>query len=280
MSVRNIITIAQLTLLEMRRRRLVLAALACGAALLVLFALAVYLLMHGPHPLRSSSLLQMTIQLQLATLAGLSCVNLLTVAVAILLPIDTLSGEIASGVMQTLASKPVRRGEIVLGKWLVFWLMSAAFIVFLVAGVVLAMRLITGFSQPHVLTAAGLMVLQASVLLGVVMMGSARLTTITTGVVAFGYYCIAVIGGLIEQIGVMMGSTGARHIGTVISLVSPTDAVWRRALHLLQPPVMAEVSVTPFAGPSVPSVAMVWWAVGFALGALLLAMRWFGKRAL
>ena len=280
MSVHNIITIAQLTFIEMRRRRLVLAALGCGAGLLLLFAAAVYLITHGPPPPRPVSLVQSRIQLQLVELAGLYCVNLLSAAVAILLPIDTLAGEIASGVMQTLASKPVRRWEIVLGKWLVFFVLSAAYIALMVGGIVLAMRLTTGFTQAHVPAATGLMVLQASVLLGIVMAGGARLTTIANGVVAFGYYTIAVIGGWIEQIGVMVGSTDARHIGTAISLVSPTDAVWRRAVHLLQPPIMSEVTITPFAGPSVPSDAMLWWAAAFALGALLLAMRWFGRRPL
>ena len=52
------------------------------------------------------------------TLVGLYAANFLSVLIAVLLPVDTLSGEIASGVMQTVASKPIRRAEIVLGKWL------------------------------------------------------------------------------------------------------------------------------------------------------------------
>ena len=48
------------------------------------------------------------LQLQFFTLAGLYVANFLTIAAAVLLPVDTLSGEIASGVMQTLASKPIR----------------------------------------------------------------------------------------------------------------------------------------------------------------------------
>jgi len=61
------------------------------------------------------------------TLAGLYAVNFLVIALAVMLPVDTLSGEIASGVMQTLASKPVRRAEIVIGKWLVYWVLLAAY---------------------------------------------------------------------------------------------------------------------------------------------------------
>jgi Cu-processing system permease protein len=276
----SFLTIMQLTFLEMRRRRIVLAALACGAGCLVIFAAAMYLLQNVHHPLHAQSLLQIRIVLQLETLAGLYAVNLMTVTVAVMLPVDAISGEIVSGVMQTLASKPVRRAEIVLAKWLVYWLMIAAYTTVMVLGVVVSMRLITGFAQAHVPVAVGLMILQGTVLLSVVVAGGARLTTIANGMIAFGFYSVAVVGGWIEQIGVMMGDSGARYIGTTISLVSPTDALWRRAIYLLQPPVMAQVSMTPFSPASVPSVAMIWWAAAFAAGALALAAIWFEKRSL
>ena len=276
----HFLAIMQLTFLEMRRRRIVLAALACGVGCLMVFAAAIYLLQNFHHPAREPSLLQMRIFLQLQTLAGLYAVNLMTVTVAVMLPVDAISGEIASGVMQTLASKPIRRAEIVLGKWLVYWLMIAAYTTTMVVGVVLVMRLITGFSQPHVAGAVGLMILQGTVLLSVVVAGGARLTTIANGMIAFGFYSVAVVGGWIEQIGVMMGDSGARYVGTAISLVSPTDALWRRAIYMLEPPMMSQVSMTPFSPASVPSVAMIWWAAAFALGALTLATIWFEKRLL
>ena len=276
----NFLTIMQLTFLEMRRRRIVLAALACGAGCLAVFGAAIYLLHHFHQPSHPRSLLQIRIFLQLQTLAGLYAVNLMTVTVAVMLPVDAISGEITSGVMQTLASKPIRRAEIVLGKWLVYWLMIAAYTTTMFVGVVLVMRVITGFSQAHVAAAVGLMTLQGTVLLSVVVAGGARLTTIANGMIAFGFYSVAVVGGWIEQIGVMMGDSGARYIGTAISLVSPTDALWRRALYVLQPPVMSQVSMTPFSPASVPSVAMIWWAVAFAVGVLALSTRWFAKRSL
>jgi Cu-processing system permease protein len=276
----NFLTIMQLTFLEMRRRRIVQAALACGAGCLLVFAVAIYLLHNVHRPSHPPSLLQIRIFLQLQTLAGLYAVDLMTVTVAVMLPVDAISGEIASGVMQTLASKPLRRAEIVLGKWLVYWLVIAAYTTTMIVGVVLVMRVITGFSQPHVPEAVGLMMLQGTVLLSVVIAGGARLTTIANGMIAFGFYSVAVVGGWIEQIGVMMGDSGARYVGTAISLVSPTDALWRRALYLLEPPVMSQVSMTPFSPASVPSVAMVWWAAAFAVGALALSAIWFEKRSL
>lgn len=277
---RNFMTLVHLTFLELRRRRILLAALACGAACLLVFALAVYFIHDMHHQAHPRSLLQSRIQLQLQALAGLYVVNLLSVTVAVMLPVDTLSGEIASGVMQTLLSRPVFRWEVILAKWLVFWLTIAAYTAMMAVGVVLVMRLVTGFMQVNLPAAVGLITLEATVLLSVVFVGGARFTTVANGMVAFALYAIAVVGGWIEQIGVMMGDPSARYIGTAISLVSPTDALWRRAAYLLQPPVMSQVQITPFAPASLPSAAMVWWAVVFAAGALLVAALSFEKRPL
>src|SRR5690349_15057804 len=98
----GILTIAQLTWLEARRRRIVLAAALCGLAFLAVFATAVYFMPAQ----RGASWVLARIQMQLMTLAGLYVVNFLVVAFAVMLPVDTVSGEIASGVMQTLAARP------------------------------------------------------------------------------------------------------------------------------------------------------------------------------
>ncbi|MBV8854340.1 MAG: ABC transporter permease [Sinobacteraceae bacterium] len=276
----GVLTIAQLTWLEARRRRIVLAALLCGVAFLTVFAIAVYFISHSSRALGPPSLLQRQIELQVVSLAGLYAVNFLIVALAIMLPVDTLSGEIASGVIQTLVAKPIRRRDIVLGKWLVYWLMIGLYIVLMAGGVALSMRLVTGFAQQHMPPAIALMWLEATVLLCVTFAGGVTFSTITNGIIAFAFYVLAFIGGWIEQIGVMLGNASARYIGTAISLISPADAIWHLALHLLQPPVMSQTLVTPFSPASVPSAAMVWWSAGFAAAALGLALREFQKRAL
>jgi hypothetical protein len=158
--------------------------------------------------------------------------------------------------------------------------MIAAYIVFLAGGVVLLMQLITGFTQQHLPVALALMWLEATVLLSVAIAGGVRFTTVTNGIVAFAFYVLAFFGGWIEQIGVLLGNSSARYIGTAISLVSPTDVLWRLAMHVLQPPVMAQVLFNPFSPASVPSAAMVWWAAGFAMIVLAMAVRGFQKRAL
>ncbi len=273
----GILTIAHLTWLEARRRRVVLAAVLCGLVFLLIFGTALYLM--PPRPLIGPAALVGRLQLQGLTMAGLYVVNFLLVAFAVLLPVDSLSGEITSGVMQTLASKPISRFDILLGKWLVYWLMLAAYMLFTVLGIVAEMWFITGFGQRNLLAAMALMQLEASVLLSITMAGGVRLSTVTNGIVAFGFYAIAFIGGWIEQIGVVLGNASSRYIGTAISLVSPCDALLRLAMHVLQPAI-AQGPLTPFSSVSVPSPAMAWWSVGYVVVALAIATRGFQRRAL
>ncbi len=51
-------------------------------------------------------------------LAGMYGIAFLGVALALLISVDTLAGEITSGTIQTLVTKPLRRWEVVCGKWL------------------------------------------------------------------------------------------------------------------------------------------------------------------
>jgi Cu-processing system permease protein len=276
--VNGILAIAQLTWIEARRRRIVLAAVLCGLAFLLLFGLIVYF--NADKAVGTLPSLQRRIVLQTLTIVGLYAINFLVVALAVMLPVDTLSGEIDSGVIQTLAAKPVRRSDIVLGKFLVFWLMIAGYIVLMAGGLVFIMWVFTGFQQQNLLPALGLMQLEATVLLSLTLAGGTRFTTITNGIVAFAFYAIAFIGGLVEQIGLVAGNTPARYIGTAISLLSPADALWRKATHILMPPFITQVEITPFSGGTVPSAAMIWWGVLFSVAAVALAIRGFNKRAL
>lgn len=278
---RRTLTIAQLTWLEARRRRIVLAALLGGIAYVLVYATAVYFIDLAIEREGVMGALQRQAQSLFLLQAGLYVANFLVLALAILLPVDTISGEIASGVMQTLASKPIRRGEILLGKWLTYWLMTAAYLVLLAGGVVLAMRTLTPVGEVDIAAALPLMLLGATTLLTISLAGGVMFTTITNGIVAFGFYGLAFIGGWVEQVGAVTRNDVARLIGTAISLASPSDAMWRRAAFELQPRALRELPfVSPFTPLSLPSAAMIVWTLGYVLAGLALAVWLFRRRPL
>lgn len=276
----GLLTITRLTIHEAARRRVLLAGFIGAGAFLALYATGFHFVAREAAEEGLKNHVQQRLVLNLFTLAGLYAANFLAVLSAVLLPIDTLSGEIASGVMQTLAAKPVRRAEIVLGKWFGYWLVCAGYLLVVAGGVLAVARLLGNFTPPGVVAGLALMLLEVTCLVSLSIAGGTRLSTVTNGVVAFGLYGLAFIGGWIEGIASMTSNIAARNVGTVASLLVPTESMWQLAAHLMQPKILAELHVTPFSLPAVPSPAMVVWAAGWALAMVLFAIRSFARRPL
>jgi ABC-type transport system involved in multi-copper enzyme maturation permease subunit len=276
---RNVLTIAHLTLVEARRRRIVLASAVCTLAFLAVFSVAVVFAHREMTADASISFIQRQGTLTAIMLVGFMAANFLAVMFAILLPIDTLSGEIDSGVMQTLASKPVDRAQIVLGKWTGHLVLALAYLLLVSAGMVLTIRSVAGFFPAGVPRALPLLMLEITLSLTVAVAGGARFSTVTNGITALGFYGLAFIGGWVEQIGTFAGVASVRTIGVVVSLISPADSMWRLAAHHLQPEILRATCALAL-GASVPTPLMVWWAAGFTALTLLYAVRSFRRRAL
>jgi ABC-type transport system involved in multi-copper enzyme maturation permease subunit len=276
---RGILTIAHLTVAEARRRRIVFAAILVALVFILFFSTALFFAHRDMIGDPKTSFPERQMTLALLTVLGLFAANFLSVAFSLLLPIDTLSGEIDSGVMQTLAAKPLDRSQIVLGKWAGNLMIAMAYLLGNCLGLLLAVRLIVGFIPVNFPPALPLMLLEITLLLSVSVAGSARLNTITNGVVVLAFYAIAFVGGFVEQVGSVTGVPSARNLGILVSLISPADAVWRLALYYMQPSLVRAME-TPLTIFSVPTFWMVWWAVGFTGLTLVYAVRTFARRNL
>ncbi len=276
---RDVITVTHLTLVEARRRRIVLAGAVCALAFLAVFSVAVFFATREMAADASMSFIERQGTLTMIMIVGFMAANFLAVMFAILLPVDTLSGEIDSGVMQTLASKPLSRAQIVVGKWLGHLLLALAYLLLVSAGILLAMRIAAGFIPAGVSRALPLLMLEITLSLTVSVAGGARLSTVTNGITALGFYGLAFIAGFVEQIGVLAGVTALKTVGVVVSLISPADSMWRLAAHYLLPEILHGSGAFTL-GVSVPTSLMVWWAAGFTVLTLLYAVHAFRRRAL
>jgi len=271
-------TITWLTFHEARRRKMVLAALVMGGLFLLLFGVGVALIDKNLQEEQNSAI-QMRFGYNLLLIAGLYVVHFLTVMLAIFASVDTISGEIATHTIQTLVTKPVRRWQVVLGKWLGYAAMLLLYLGLLGGGIFLVMYVLVGYTPPNPLAGLLLLMLESLVLLSLSMLGGTRLSTLTNGVLLFMLYGVAFIGAWVEQIGSLLQSHAAVNIGIVTSLLMPVEALWRRAAFLMQPPIMSSFP-SPFSGTSPPSQAMVIYAALYAAAALGLAMRVFSRRDL
>jgi ABC-type transport system involved in multi-copper enzyme maturation permease subunit len=275
-----LLTIVHLTLHEAGRRRILTATLIGAAAFLILYGIGFHFVAKHAANEAGGIVLRQRLMFNFLTLAGLYATHFLTLMTAVLLPVDTLSGDIATGVVQTLASKPVHRSSIVLGKWLAFSMVAVAYFAVVSGGVLLIARGIGHFTPPGLAQGLPLMALDAVVLVSVSIAGGAQLATVTSGILVFGLYGLAFIGGWVEQVGTMTGNVAAQNVGTVASLIMPTEAIWQRAAYFMQPSVMRDLQLSPFSSGALPSTAMVWWAVFYAVLALLSGIQAFRRRAL
>jgi len=278
-------TIARLTFLEAARRKILLAALLLGLLFLIIYGLGFhFLIVETEKSVRNNNLLQLNEIRNFLLMAGMFVVNFLTSIMIVLTSVDTLSGEISSGTIQTLAAKPIRRWEIVMGKWLGFAGMLTLYLLLMGGGVMVIVFLRTGYTAPHPLRALELIWLNALVLLSVSILGGTILSTLANGVLVFGLYGIAFLGGWIEQIGSFLPDQAASHtavnIGIITSLIMPSEALWKRAAHELQSPLVAALGFSPFSSAYYPSLLMVVYAVLYTVIALILAVLLFKQRDL
>ena len=120
--------IAKLTVREAQRRRLLWIALALGAVFIALFAVGFHFVYKDMTKHISGNNVQFKLMVNFFLTAGLYVINFLSVMMAVLTSVGTISGEISSHTIQSLATKPLRRWEILMGKWAAVAAMLAVYV--------------------------------------------------------------------------------------------------------------------------------------------------------
>jgi Cu-processing system permease protein len=278
----SIATIMRLTIREAVRRKVLWGLLILGALFLALYTLGMafihqqinrYGVSNGMNPALVKS------GYSFLMIAGLYAANFLIVMLSVLLPIDTLAGEIGTGTIQSLAVKPLPRRDLLLGKWLGFVIMLGSCALLLGGGVMLITFLVSGYSAANWPTGLIVMLLETLIFLSVSLLGGTRLSTLANGVLGFGLFGVAFIGGFIEYIGnFFFNSDTVTNVGRLTTYIMPSDALWRLAVSELaegQNPFKLA-----FGGLSQPDAGIITYAIMFAAVVLLIALWSFQRRDL
>ena len=275
----NIATITWLTFEEARRRFVAIAALGLGAAFILLYGIGLNLIIAN---LRRQNLseIQIEFNLTIVLLAGLYVVHFLTVMLTIFASVDTISGEINSHTIQAIVTKPVRRWQVLVGKWLGLVILLVLYVALLSGGLIGVTNFLAGYLPPNLLEGTLIIFLEIPVLLSLSLLLGTFLTTLTNGVVLFMFYGLAFIGSWVEQVGSVLQVNEAVQVGIVTSLFLPVEALWRRAAYQMQPALLQNFPATPFSAASAPSAVMLLYAVGYGMVLLGLAMYLFSRRDL
>jgi ABC-type transport system involved in multi-copper enzyme maturation permease subunit len=300
----NVLIVARWTVLEARRRKLLLAGVVLSAAFVVLFALGFTLLYNnieqnelaaeayrsqngfgGMVGAREQLLMTSTVMVIL----GLYGVQFLAALLALFLGVASVSPEMDSGALHAVLARPLSRLEYLVGRFLALAGLLTTYVVVMSASLFLTARVVAGYEPGDATRAVGLMILEVLVLLALSLLGSTVLPTLANGVVMLALFGLAWLGGIIGVIGTIPpGNDLMVNLGTAVSLLLPSDAVWRGAsFHVLPSSLMVATSFVnqgglelPFASSTRLAPAMLGWAVAYPLCCIGLALASFRRRDL
>ncbi|MDQ6793206.1 MAG: ABC transporter permease [Candidatus Dormibacteraeota bacterium] len=287
MDVAPILTFAKLTIWEASRRKLLIALVLLTLAIIVgtsflMSRLWTVSVQNGRPP---SEVEVRLIASQLLILIAFMFAAVLALS-SVMVAAPSISADVESGLVLSMLSRPVRRADLVIGKWL-----GLAVLVVAYAGgsgflELLGISLTTGYVPPHPVQLLAYIAGEGLILLTLALLLSTRLPGMTGGIIGLVAYFVAWVGGILGGVGVAIGNDALRHTGTVIGLLIPTDQLWRGAVYSMEPAsILAAAraagrlnSGNPFLVSNPPAFAFLAWAAVWILGLLALTIWSFRKR--
>jgi Cu-processing system permease protein len=270
---------AGITLREAARKKILWTALIAGLGFLAVFGVGLHVQIVDfsagtPAFVRYQILSGML-------MIGLYTVDLLAVVMTILTSVDTIAGEVSSGTIHAIATKPMARWKILVGKFLGFAGMLAVYVAIMFGGTVAVVYGIAHVAPQNPVRGALLVYLECLICLSVTFLFGTWFSALTNGVIVLGLQGLAFMGGWLEQMSGFTEGSRLAMVGIVSSLVMPTEAVWRRAAFEMESPLAGSLpQFAIFSDVSLPSPAMIVYAGVFLVAALSAAILHFHHRDL
>ena len=284
---RAIWPIARMTMIEASRRRM-LMALAVLTLLVVAgvgYGFSRLPEVGGSLPLNHDDINQIASLLTILTFFMFSFV--LTFA-AVFVAAPAISSDVESGVILSIVPRPIRRSEIILGRWLG---LSLVVVIYTIAATLIELEvvnLVIGYLPPHPFAAIAFLVAEGVVAVTMGLLLSTRLAPMTGGIVATILLLAVWFAGIVGNIGYSFGNDTVAAFGTMSRLIVPTDGMWRGALYYLQTSQLLAVqalagrraAANPFFAATAPGLPYLLWTVAWIAGLLGLAILSFRKKEL
>ncbi len=284
----NVLLIAGLTLREAVRRRL-----AWALVLLTLLVVAVTAWGFDRFVQLARADQMPEVQLRLAVSQLLIMVafmfSFVLAMIAVVFGAPAIAGDLESGVALALLARPLRRAELVVGRWLGLMIIVALYATLAGAAELAACAWATGWVPPQPVAALLYLAGEGAVLLTFALALSTRLSTVTGGAIAVVLFGLAWVIGLLGRFAGLFGVESLQQAAAVSQRLLPSDTFWIGATASLEPThaqlasaglagSIAAGRFGPFfvAGP--PGPVDVGWAIAWIALVLVAAVLLFERR--
>jgi len=272
-------TFARLTLREAARSRLLPIVFLLAAAYVGLIGWGAHLLVQ--YSSSSASAQASAFGLEVFSVYMVSFVVAL---IAVFITGASTHSEGESGLLQAMLARPIRRSDLLLGKWVGGAILIAVFIVVLGSGLILAVGLTAGYFPGRPLQAGLLLLIEGLVVLSLRLLFGTFLGNMTSGILPLLLYGLAWMGGLVEVIGQVANIEAMVTAGVATSLLVPTDVLWRGVAYFLAPESTSSFIVqalgrgNPFTSLTPIATPMLVWSCVYVVAAFLPALVVFSRR--
>jgi ABC-type transport system involved in multi-copper enzyme maturation permease subunit len=277
---RAALVIASLTVAETARRRIL-------AVLLALTIVSVALTTWGIERLVSLARDGATTDLEIAL--GVSQVLILVAFMfsfvlamtAAFLGAPAIAADLESGVAHAMLARPIRRADLIVGRWLGLVVVIAAYAGSSGLLEIAAVRLVSGYMPPQPLLAVGFLAAQAVVLLTFAMLLSTRLPAIAGGAICVVLFGLGWMAGVFAGIGRFFDAGPLVAAAEASRWLLPSDGLWRGTIYSLEPQVVVAGALSnagpgaeanPFFASTPPPATFLTWSVVWIVLVLLLAV--------
>ncbi|TMB42578.1 MAG: ABC transporter permease [Chloroflexi bacterium] len=280
-----VLVIARLTIQESSRRKLLIALVVLTLIVVGFSAWGFYKITTVTRPdgtpLEPAAIALITSQLLIVVTFMFSGVLALSAAVV---AGPLISSEVESGLLLSMLARPLRRSEVVIGKWLGLAVLVAVYAAGSAILELAAVDLVTGYLPPHPVQLILYVGAEGLALLSLGLLLSTRLSGITAGVIGLVAWLMGWIGGIVGDIGTALQNQAIENVGIISHLLLPTDGLWRGAIYAMEPEAFLAsmraaglaARANPFLAVDPPPVSFLTWVVlwfALILGLSILSFR-------
>jgi ABC-type transport system involved in multi-copper enzyme maturation permease subunit len=286
-NLRIVLVVAQLTIREITRRRIlwVLTLLSLVSVALVGWGVDRLVSLSRQNGVNAYELEIGVSQILILIAFMFSFVLAMSAA---FLAAPAIASDVETGTVLAMLARPMHRADLVVGRWLglgVFVAFYAAGSGLLASGVV---RFISDYSPPATWVALAFLAFQAVAVMTMALALGTRLPGIAAGAVTVVLFGLGWFTGVLGSLSGAFGVKSLEGAGDLFRLVFPTDGLWRGVIYGLEPSQVVIVTQmggrvaqsNPFYADSPPSTAFIVWCVAWVVLVLALGAWLFRRREL
>ena len=266
------IVIARLTMHELVRRRIIwlLAGLTIVSVVLVGFGVERLVTLA-----RGDGLPELEIRIAISQVLILIAFmfSFVLAMTAAFLGAPAIGGDLDSGVALAILARPIRRIDLLLGRWLGLSVVVVGYTLASGALAIGVVALIAGFGPPQPALALAFLSAQALVLMTLTLALGSIMPAIGAGAIAVVAFGTGWMAGVLGAVASAFGLGSLAGVAEASRWLFPSDGLWRGVVYGLEPPLAAliaagragQTAANPFLAVAGPPIPFVTWSVIWVL---------------